>query len=130
LVKFVQLDQPKLVQPELAYATVTIDHQMVVQVGKKIINDVLIDGGFGINIIIENLGVQLGLSKPNLVPYDLPMVDQSIAKLFGLIKDLEIFVHGIPYMVTFTIIYSNVLNYRYSMLQRHPWLKDAKVSHD
>jgi hypothetical protein len=71
LVKFVQLDQPKLVQPELAYATVTIDHQMVVQVGKKIINDVLIDGGFGINIIIENLVVQLGLSKLNLMLYNL-----------------------------------------------------------
>ncbi len=90
----------------------------------------LIDGGFGVNIIIENLGIQLGLSKPNLVPYNLPMVDQNIAKLFGLIKDLKIFVHGIPYMVTFTIIYSNVLDYSYSMLQRHPWLKDAKVSHN
>jgi hypothetical protein len=37
-----------------------IDHQMVViqvQVGKNFIDDVLIDGGFGINIIIKNLKI-------------------------------------------------------------------------
>jgi hypothetical protein len=37
------------------------------------------------------------------------MVDQTIAKPFGLIKDLKIFVHGIPYIITFTIINNNVL---------------------
>jgi hypothetical protein len=37
-----------------------IDHQMVViqiQVGKKVIDDVLIDGGSRVNIIIENMRV-------------------------------------------------------------------------
>jgi len=42
-----------------------------VQVGKNFIDDVLIDWGFGVNIIIENLWVQLGLSKPNPAPYNL-----------------------------------------------------------
>jgi hypothetical protein len=32
------------------------------------------------------------------------MVDQTIAKPLGLIKDLTIFVHGIPYVVTFIVI--------------------------
>ncbi len=58
------------------------------------------------------------------------MADQTIAKPLGLIRDLKIFVHGIPYMVTFTIINSNVLNTSYSMLPRCPWLKDAKLSFD
>ncbi len=31
-----------------------------VQVGKNFIDDLLIDGGFGVNIIIKNLIVQLG----------------------------------------------------------------------
>jgi hypothetical protein len=75
-----------------------------VQVGKKFIDGVLIDGGFGINIIIENLKVQLGLPKPNLAPYNLRMVDQTIAKPLGFIRDLKIFIHGIPYIITFTII--------------------------
>jgi len=41
-----------------------------IQVGKNFINDVLIDGGFGINIIIENLRIQLSLSKLNPTPYN------------------------------------------------------------
>jgi len=47
-----------------------------------------------------------------------------------LIKDLRILVHGIPYAVTFTVIWSNVLNSSYSMLLNRPWLKDAEASHD
>jgi hypothetical protein len=59
------------------------------------------------------------------------MANQTIAKPLGLIRDLKIFVHGIPYItVTFIIINSNVLNTGYSMLPRCPWLKDAKVSFD
>jgi hypothetical protein len=91
---------------------------------------VLIDGGYGGNIIIENLKVQLGLLKLNPTFYNLHMVDQTITKPFGLIKDLKIFVHGIPYIVTITIINNNVLNFSYSMLLGRPWLRDAKISHD
>ncbi len=90
----------------------------------------LTDGGLRINIIIENLKVQLGLSIPNIVPYNLCMVIQTIAKPLGLIRDLKIFVHGIPYIVTFIIINNNVLDSRYSMLLRRPWLRNPKVSHD
>jgi hypothetical protein len=77
---------------------------------------VLIDEGFRVNIIIKNLIIKLGLPKPNPIPYNLHMADQTIAKPLGLIKDLKIFVHGIPYTITFTIINSSVLNSNYSML--------------
>jgi len=50
------------------------------------------------------------------------MVDQAIAKLLGSIKDFQIFVHGIPYAVTFIVIQSNVLDSMYFMLLGHPWL--------
>jgi hypothetical protein len=53
---------------------------------------------------MEKLKVHLGLSKPKLAPYNLCMVDQTIAKPIGLIMDLRILVHGISYVVTFTII--------------------------
>ncbi len=69
-------------QPEPTFATMTIDHQMAmiqVQVGKNFIDDVLIDGGYGTNIIIDNLIVQLSLSKLNPTPYNLCMVNQTIA---------------------------------------------------
>jgi hypothetical protein len=58
------------------------------------------------------------------------MVNQTIVKPFGLIRDLKIFLHGIPYMVTFNAINNNVLDPSYLMLPRHPWLRDAKVSHN
>ncbi len=56
------------------------------------------------------------------------MVDQTITKPLGLIIDLKNFVHGICYVVTF--ILSSVLDSNYFMLLGHPWLRDAKVSHD
>ncbi len=90
----------------------------------------LFDGGFGVNIITENLKVQLGLPKPNPTPYNLHMVNHIIVKPLGLIRDLKIFINGIPYIVTFIVINSNVLDSNYSMLLKHPWLKDTKVSHD
>jgi hypothetical protein len=58
------------------------------------------------------------------------MIDQTITKPLGLIKDLRILVHGIPYAVIFIVIYSSVLDSNYFMLLGHPWLKDVKVSHD
>ncbi len=91
---------------------------------------VLLDGGSKVNIIMEKLRVKLGLSKPKPAPYNICMVDQTIAKPLGLIKDLKILVHGIPYAINFTMIQSSVLNFIYFLLLSRPWLKDVKVSHD
>jgi hypothetical protein len=111
--------KPTLSKP--VAASVAIDHQMVViqvQVRKNFIEDVPIDGGSGVNFITKKLRVQLGLSKPKPTPYNLHMADQTITKPLGLIKDLKILVHGIPYVVTFTIIHSSVLDSNYSMFVR------------
>jgi len=101
-----------------------------VYVSKNFIDDVLIDGGFGVNINIENLIIQLGLSIPNPMFYNMCMENQIIAKPLNLVKDLKIFVHEIPYTITFIVININVLHFNYLMLLRCPWLKDAKISHD
>ncbi len=69
-----------------------------VQVGKNFIDDVLINGRSRINIITIDLKVQLGLSELNPTLYNMRMVDQIIAKPFGIVRDLKIFVHGIPYI--------------------------------
>jgi hypothetical protein len=58
------------------------------------------------------------------------MVDQTIVKPLGLIKNPKILVHGIPYTITFIVIQSSVLDSNYSMLLGCPWLKDDKMSHD
>jgi hypothetical protein len=101
-----------------------------VQVEKNFIENVLLDGGCKVNIIMEKLRVQLGLSKPKPTPCNLCMADQTNAKALDLIKDLMIFVHGIPYVVTFIVIQNNVLDSSYSMLLGCPWLRDVNMSHD
>ncbi len=89
-----------------------------------------LDGGFGDNIITKKLKVQLGMSKPKLAPYNMCMANETIIKPLGLTKDLKIIVYGIPYVVTFIVIHSIVLDSNYLILLGHPWLKDVKVFHD
>jgi hypothetical protein len=51
-----------------------------VQIGKNTIKDVLLDGSLGVNIIIEQLRLRLGLPKPKLAPYNLRIANQTITK--------------------------------------------------
>jgi hypothetical protein len=101
-----------------------------VQVGKNIVEDVLLDGGASVNIIIKNLITKLRLPKPKPIPYHLRMVDQSLIRPLGIIINLKIHIHGIPYITTFTILKNSVVDFSYSMLLGRPWFKDAKVTHD
>ncbi len=92
---------------EVGITVVVINNHMAViqvQIGKKTIEHVLLDGGFRINIITEQLRLRLGLPKPKLAPYNLRMVDQTTTKPMGLIKDLKIYVHGILCITTFTLL--------------------------
>ncbi len=43
---------------------------------------------------------------------------------------MKIYVHGIPYIITFIILQNNVVDSSYSMLLGRPWLRDAKMAHD
>ncbi len=90
----------------------------------------LLDEGFGVNIIIERFGLRLGLPKPKPTPYNLRMADQTTTKLVGLIRDLKIYVHGIFYITIFIALHNNVVDSSYSMLLGRPWLKDVKVARD
>jgi len=94
------------------------------------VDDLLLDGGSDVNIMIKELQKQLWL--PSLKPtlYTLRMVNQTITKLVGLIKDLKIHIHGIPYIAMFTIMKINVLDSSYSMLLNQPRLRNAHVTHD
>jgi len=92
---------------EVGTTIVPIDNHMAiiqVYIGKNIIEDVLLDGDFGVNILIERLRLGLGLLKPKPTPYNLRMANQTITKPMGLLSDLKIYVHGIPYISIFTIL--------------------------
>jgi len=101
-----------------------------VQIGKNTIEDVLLDGGFKINIITKQLRSRFGLPKPKPSPYNLKMVDQTTIKPVGLIRDMKIYVHGILFIITFIVFQNSVVDVNYSMLLGRPWLRDAKVAHD
>ncbi len=90
----------------------------------------LLDKGSGANIITKDPRKQLALPSPKLTPYMFRMVDQSLTKPVGIIGNLKIHIHGIPYIATFTIMRNNVLDGNYSMLLGKPWVRNAKVIHD
>jgi hypothetical protein len=56
-----------------------------VHVGKNLVEDVLLDGGLGVNIITKDLREKLGLSIPKPAPHTLRMVDHTLTKPIGLI---------------------------------------------
>jgi hypothetical protein len=80
----------------------------------------MLDGGLSINIIFEDLRKKLGLPIPKPTPYTLRMANQTLTKPIGLIQYLKIYIHGIPYVITFTMMKNNVLDANYSMLLAHP----------
>ncbi len=90
----------------------------------------MLDGGFGVNITIKRLRLRLGLPKPKPTPYNLRMVDQTTIKPVGFIRDLKIYVHGIPYITIFIVLQNSVVDFSYSMLLGRPWLRDVKMAHD
>ncbi len=46
----------------------------------------------------------------------------------GLIINLKIYVHDIPYIIMFNVFQNSVVDSSYSMLLGRPW--DVKVAHD
>jgi hypothetical protein len=93
------------VAPKVTTMIVAIDNHMAiihVQIGKNIVDDVLLNGGFGVNTIVKQLILKLGLPKPKLTPYNLRMVNRTTTKSMGLICDLKIYVPNISYVIMFT----------------------------
>ena len=117
---------------ELNAATEAIDNHMSVisiYIGKNIV-DVLLNSGSGVNIITEEERRKLGLLKPSPAPFNLKMANGTIAKPTGLLRDVKIHIHGIPYIVTLTVIDCQTIKSDYSMLLGRPWFRNAKVIHD
>ena len=118
---------------ELIAAIEAIDNHMPVVsicIGKNVVDDVLLDGGSGVNVIIKEEHHRLRLPKPSLAPFNLKMANGTIAKPTGLLRDVKIHINGIPYIVTLTVIDCQTIKSDYSMLLGRPWLKNAKVIHD
>ena len=128
-------DEGTTLEPEsiTIVAAAVIDKHMPVisiSVGKNIVDDVLIDGGSGVNVITDDERRRLELAKPSLAPFNLKMADGTIARPKGLIRDVRIHIHSIPYIVTLIVIDCLTIKSDYQMLLGQPWLRHAKVIHD
>ncbi len=122
-----------VLRPNPVIALVAIDLHIAmiqVQVGKNMVEDVLLDGGSKMNIMMKELWNRLGFPNPKPTLYTFGMVDQTITKPVGFINDLKIHINRISYITMFIVMKNNVLDYSYSMLLSRPWLHNARVIHD
>jgi hypothetical protein len=113
--------------------TLVVDHQMaviVMHVKKNMVEDVLLDGRLGVNVITYGLRQKLRLPPPQLTPFNLLMVDFSFIIPLGIILNIRIRIHGLPYIITFTLMNNKAMDLTYSMLLGCTWLWDAKVVHE
>ena len=108
---------------ELIAAIEAIDKHMPVIsicIGKNIVDDVLLDGGSGVNVITEEEHRRLRLPKPSPAPFNLKMANGTITKPTGLLRDVKIHIHAIPYIVSLTVIDCQTIKSDYNMLLRRP----------
>ena len=118
---------------ELIAAIEAIDKHMPVIsicIGKNVVDDVLLEGGLGLNVITEEERHRLGLPKPSRAPFNLKMANGTIAKPTDLLRDVKIHIHGFPFIVTLTVINCQTIKSDYSMLLSRPWLRNAKIIYD
>jgi hypothetical protein len=90
----------------IAAAAVINKHMPVISVSicKNMVDDILIEGGSGVNVITKDERWRLGLLKPSTTLFKLKMANNTIARPKKLIRDVKIHIHGIPYMVTLIVI--------------------------
>lgn len=97
-------------------------HVILVCIGKNIVEDVLIDGGSGVNIITEAEQRQQGLSKLSHAPFNLKMADGNILQSKCLIQAIRIHISTIFYPITLIIMDSLIVKSNYTMLLGESWL--------
>ena len=76
---------------------------MTEKIGNGTLAIVLIARRSGINLLTEEEQKRLGLGATQSVFYRLKMADQTIVEPVGLIKNVKISIHDIPYLITFTV---------------------------
>ncbi len=74
------------------------------------------------NAITDGLRRKLGLPPPQPAPFNLRMADFSFNKPLGIVPSIRIKIHGILYIVTFTVMNTKAVDPTYSMLLGLLWL--------
>ena len=91
----------------------------------KVVLNVLVDGGSGLNILLEHTMKKLGFSLTCPSPFIINMANQSPAVPLKMIKDCRIRTRGEEYIVTFHVIKMHSNKNTFSILLGRPWLRMA-----
>ena len=86
----------------------------------KVISNVLVDGGSGLNILPDHTMKRLGLSLTGPSPFIMNMANQSPAVPLGMIKDCRICTGGKKYVITFHVIKIHSSKNTFSLLLGRP----------
>ena len=97
--------------------------EIEVMVVDKVIPNVLVDGGSGLNILPEYTMKKLGLSLTGPSSFIINMANQSPAVSLVMIKDCRISIGGEEYVVTFHVIKMHSNKDIFPLLLDRPWLR-------
>ena len=98
-----------------------------VMVVDKVLPNVLVDGGSGLNIMLEHTLNQLGLHLTGTSPFIINMANQTSSKPIGMVKDCRIQSGGEENVVNFHVIKMHSTKDTFPLLLGRPWLKMASV---
>ena len=99
--------------------------KMEVMVVDKVVPNVPVDGGSGLNILPKHTMKKLGLSLTSPSPFIINMANQSPVVPLGMIKDWRISTGGEKYVVNFHVIKMHSNKYTFPILLGRPWLRMA-----
>lgn len=102
--------------------------EIEVTIVDKVVPNVLIDGGSGLNIMPLHTMEKLGLNLTGPSSFVLNMADQSSARPLGQITNCKISTGGEDYLVTFHVIRMHTSKESFPLLLGRPWLRMANAT--
>lgn len=103
---------------------------IIIEVACHKVTNTLIDGGSGVNIILDFLWIWLRLQGMQPSPFQVKMANQQCVQPMGLFKDFPIQIFGLEFLSIATVLRMEGFNNKYSILLGRPWLWQTKVHHD
>ena len=90
------------------------------------IENVIVDGGSGVNVINKTTCDKLGITKWEACPFWLRMADTSTVRPIGLLRQLDVVVGGHSFQISAVILHLEAHG-AYPLLLGRPWLKTANI---
>lgn len=95
-----------------------------------VIEQVLIDGGAGVNIVTRATCKKMGWMDWLPTPFLAQMADQRRVHPLGILKGIVLDIGGISFAMSFVVMGMEEANEEYNLLLGRPWLRQAKVRHN